>query len=130
MDADLQEQLFQRYPAIFAERNLPDAETAMCRGIEAGNGWFHLIDGLCARLQWETDHDGAPQVVATQVKEKYGTLRFYRHESSKGQNAMIELAVELSGRICDVCGAPGASVDVGRIRATRCANHAGDSRHS
>lgn len=130
MDTELQEQLFQRYPAIFAERTLPDTETAMCRGIEAGNGWFHLIDGLCARLQWETDHNGAPQVVATQVKEKYGTLRFYRHESSEAQSAMIELAVELSGRICDVCGSPGASVNVGRIRATRCAAHSIDHGHS
>jgi len=130
MDAGIQMQLFERYPAIFAERALPETETAMCHGINAGNGWFQLIDGLCARLQWETDHNDAPQVVATQVKEKLGTLRFYRRTASERQLGMIDLATELSGRICDVCGAPGGSVSVRRIVATRCVAHSIDLAHS
>ena len=127
MDTELQGQLFQRYPAIFAERTLPNTETSMCWGITTGNGWFHLIDGLCARLQWETDHSDAPQVVATQVKEKFGTLRFYRRHASERQLAMIDLAYELSGRICDVCGAPGTTGRVGRMVATRCGVHSGSA---
>lgn len=123
MDAHLQNQLFARYPAIFAERTLPETQTAMCWGITTGNGWFHLIDGLCTRLQWESDHNGAPQVVATQVKEKLGTLRFYCHEASERHASMIELAIELSGRTCDECGAPGTTINVGRLRATRCILH-------
>lgn len=124
MKDELQNQLFERYPAIFKERTLPDTETSMCRGIEAGDGWFHLIDGLCARLQWATDHDDAPQVVATQVKEKLGQLRFNGHEASEQQLGMIYLAAELSGRICDVCGNPGGRVTSGRHRVvTRCAMH-------
>lgn len=124
MKDELQNQLFERYPAIFAERTLPDTETAMCRGIEAGDGWFQLIDALCARLQWATDHVDAPQVVATQVKEKLGQLRFYPHEASEQQLGMIDLAAELSGRICDVCGNPGDRVTVGRhLVAARCAEH-------
>jgi len=123
MDADLQSLLFERYPSIFSERTLPNTQTAMSQGIATGNGWFHLIDGLCSRLQWETDHSGAPQVVASQVKEKLGTLRFYRRGASERQIGMIELATELSSRVCDVCGAPGATINVGRIRATRCADH-------
>lgn len=124
MKDELQNQLFERYPAIFAECTLPDNETAMCRGIEVGDGWLHLIDALCACLQWTTDHDGAPQVVATQVKGKFGRLRFYRHEASEQQVGMIDLAAELSGRICDVCGNPGDRGIVSRhLQATRCAAH-------
>ena len=107
MDADLQKQLYDRYPLIFQERVLPMTETAMCWGIETGNGWYHLIDGLCAQLQRETDQDGAPQIIATQVKEKFGTLRFHTREANERQSAMIDLASELSSRICDQCGAPG-----------------------
>lgn len=118
-----QNQLFERYPTIFSEHTLPDTETAMCRGIEVGDGWFELIDALCARLQWATDHFDAPQVVATQVKEKLGQLRFYCHEASERQMGMIELATELSGRICDVCGSPSSIVRIRRVLASRCAAH-------
>lgn len=124
MKDELQNKLFDRYPAIFAECSLPDNESAMCRGIEVGDGWFDLIDALCARLQWATDHDGAPQVVATQVKEKFGRLRFYRYEASEQQVGMIDLAAELSGRICDVCGNLGGGVAISRsLFATRCVEH-------
>ena len=49
----------------------------MCWGFSCGDGWYLLIDRLCSSLQWDTDTNKYPQVVATQVKEKYGTLRFY-----------------------------------------------------
>lgn len=55
-------------PAHFQRRVLPPEESAMCWGIQPEDGWYHLIDGLCARLQRETDEESAPQVVATQVK--------------------------------------------------------------
>ena len=123
MDADLQKQLYDRDPLIFQERVLPMTETAMCWGIETGNGWYHLIDGLCAQLQRETDQDGAPQIIATQVKEKFGTLRFHTREANERQSAMIDLASELSSRICDQCGAPGQLRTSG-WHATRCEAHA------
>jgi hypothetical protein len=78
----------------------------MCWGIATGNGWYHLIDALCIQLQRLTDHDGAPQIIASQVKEKFGSLRFYTRESDSRQKAMIELVTEISQRTCDVCGAP------------------------
>jgi len=77
MDKKLQEQLFSKYPKIFAQKDMPMSETCMCWGIECGNGWYNLIDSLCGQLQWNTDQNKYPQVIATQVKEKYGTLRFY-----------------------------------------------------
>jgi len=127
MDADLQEQLYERYPLIFQECTLPDTETAMCWGIATGNGWFHLIDGLCAALQHDTDNDHAPQAIATQVKEKFGTLRFHIRSANERQSAMSLLARELSERICDVCGAPGTLVSGERLWATRCTTHASTS---
>ena len=52
-------------------------ETCMCWGIDTGDGWYDLIDTLCGLLQFNTDRNRCPQVEATQVKEKYGTLSFY-----------------------------------------------------
>ena len=51
--------------------------------------------------------DKHPQVVATTVKEKFGTLRFYTCGDSDEQHAIIEMVENLSGKICEVCGTPG-----------------------
>lgn len=115
--------LFQRYPEIFAERHLSMDQTAMCWGIAIGDGWFDLLDVLCTQLQQETDKLGGPQIVATQVKEKYGALRFYVRESNERQDLLIDFAEALSERICDVCGSPGVLRTSG-WQATRCDNHA------
>jgi hypothetical protein len=93
-------------------------------GYRHGRRWYHLIDALCIQLQRVTDQDGAPQVIASQVKDKFGSLRFYTREADGRQKAMIELAKELPQRICDVCGAPGATVSTRRLTATRCKVHA------
>lgn len=45
-----------------------------------------------------------PQVVASQVKEKYGGLRFYVEGASEAQWAVISFAEALSEHICEVCG--------------------------
>jgi len=107
MKTELQEKLFSKYPKIFGDRTKPMTETCMCWGLEVGEGWYDLIDTLCEALTYTyrtsvqvDEEDGKrlgiepyvypkdgetsyyftvepPQVIATQVKEKYGTLRFY-----------------------------------------------------
>ena len=108
--------LYERYPLIFAERHLPADQSCMPRGIETGDGWFELIDTLCTQLQWDANHDVSPQPVAIQVKEKFGSLRFRLRHPTERQHGMVMLALELSTRLCEVCGAlrsppvPGAIV--------------------
>ena len=92
--------------------------------LEHGEGWYPLIDRLCTFLQWHTDKNEYKQIVASQVKEKFGTLRFYTNYDEEGkQAAAIEFAEFLSGSICDVCGAPGKARQGGGI-VTRCDEHA------
>jgi hypothetical protein len=108
MKSELQEKLFSKYPKIFGDRTKPKTETCMCWGLEVGDGWYDLIDVLCEALTYTystsvevNEEDGKrlgvkpynfkneknsyyfqvqpPQVIATQVKEKYGTLHFYHH---------------------------------------------------
>lgn len=104
MKDELQQQLYDRYPKIFAQRTLPITESCMAWGIEAGDGWFMLLDALCRFLQYDTDHNGYPQVVATQVKEKFGGLSFYTEGADVRQDTAISFAEALSYRICEVCG--------------------------
>lgn len=66
-----------------------------------------------------------PQVVAVQVKEKFGTLRFYVDGGDDYTDGVIAMAEALSGRTCEECGAPGTTNSGGWL-STRCSLHRGD----
>ena len=87
----------------------------MCFGCECGDGWFMLLDELCSGLQWNTDKNGYPQVVAVQVKEKFGGLRFYYNAIGGEEDKRLErkvgcidgrigFAEAMSYKICEECG--------------------------
>jgi hypothetical protein len=63
-----------------------------------------------------------PQVVASQVKEKYGGLRFYYSGGDEIIEAYVHVAEMISERTCEVCGAPGKMQD-GGWTVTRCDLH-------
>ena len=73
-------------------------------GLDVGKGWYWLLDMLCGQLQWDTDHNDAPQIVTSQVKEKYGGLRFYTNGETDEQSGSIRLAESMSYHICEECG--------------------------
>jgi hypothetical protein len=104
MDKKLQKELFKKYPKIFRQKDLSMKETCMCLGIETGDGWYNLIDNLCSFLQFNIDNNNYPQIEAVQVKEKYGTLRFYCNGGNDSQEGTISFAEYLSGFICERCG--------------------------
>jgi len=100
----LQLKLYKKYPKIFKQQKLPMTKTCMCWGFECGDGWYWLIDHLCSQLQWDVDRNKRPQLEAVQVKEKFGTLRFYADGSDDYQEGMIALAEFMSASICEICG--------------------------
>jgi len=62
-----------------------------------------------------------PQVVAVQVKEKFGGLRFYYYGGDEYIRGMVSLAESLSYRICEECGVMNELVNrnsVGWIQTT------------
>ncbi len=121
--AELDSLLCKKYPLIFAERHLSAEKSCMCRGFSCGDGWFNLIDTLCSQLQFETDYHGAPQIVAKQVKEKFGGLRFYVDRADKKQLEMIQMAQSRSFKICETCGNPGETVVDHSYHCTVCTEH-------
>lgn len=50
--------------------------------------------------------DSIPQVTLDQVKEKFGTLRFYYTGGDDYISGMVSLAESLSGVTCESCGSP------------------------
>ena len=64
-----------------------------------------------------------PQVTVSQVKEKFGTLRFYYNGGDTSIEAMVRFAEAMSGCTCETCGSPGVRRGGGWVR-TLCDKHA------
>ncbi len=78
MKEELELQLVKKYPVIFRDYGGDMRETCMAWGITVGPGWYDIIDNLCQTIE-EAVGDKKFEVVADQVKEKFGGLRFYYH---------------------------------------------------
>mgnify|MGYP001599213963 CR=1 FL=1 len=109
--------LFTKYPTIFPNgRKVNPRESLLYFGCECESGWFRLIDNLCKQLV-----KASPNVVADQVKEKFGGLRFYVHGCTAKGNKLIEVAEHKSFRICELCGKRGKLYYQGGWYLVRCA---------
>ena len=134
MRKELDEKLCAKYPKIFVNRHGDMKETLMCWGFECGDGWYNIINQLCANIQHYTDWNNenhakgykqykeVPQVVAVQVKEKFGTLRFYYDGGDDTISGMVRMAESMSAVTCEECGSPGHQRNGGWIR-TLCDKH-------
>lgn len=133
MSPHLDESLCTKYPLIFANRHGSAMETLMCWGFDCGDGWYDLIDTLCGEIQHHIDNrkrnrevllkketfdpnmvpEEIPQVVAVQVKEKFGSLRFYYDGGDDYINGVVRMAESMSCKICMTCGKPGEMITKG-----------------
>lgn len=106
MNKALEKILVERYPKIFRDYGKDPKDTAMHWGISVGPGWFKIINTLCKQLSKFED-----EVIASQVKEKFGGLRFYIEsvspENHKEIYQYIEDAEVKSIETCEYCGEPG-----------------------
>jgi hypothetical protein len=73
----------KKYPDLYRENTLPMSETCMCWGLCVGPGWYKLIEDLQEELDLIQKASGI-QIIATQVKEKFGGLRYYYTEDWAG----------------------------------------------
>lgn len=126
MQESLDRQLCEKYPKLFKQRNSNDSP--LYWGIGGGDGWFNIVNQLCANIQshidWkEKQGNPIPQVEVEQVKEKFGTLRFYYQGGDDYISGLVSMAESMSGVTCDVCGTPGERTGGGWIR-TMCPKHA------
>jgi hypothetical protein len=124
MSPDLDQKLCEAFPKIFKDRHGDKRETAMCWGFEFSDGWYNIINKLCAAIQKHLDENpDVTQAVAEQTKQKFGTLRFNMSGGDDYIRDLIEHAVGESGRNCEVCGKPGKTVGARWVK-TVCAEHA------
>jgi len=160
MRKELDEALCAKYPLIFKDRHENMQHTAMCWGLECGDGWYNIIDTLCGLLTSEyrgaksryehlletgvgnvlygtktvtqeeldkakakLDEETLKVPVASQVKEKFGGLRFYVQAATDKHYQYITFAESMSYRTCEQCGSPGKTYTDG-WHTTLCDIHA------
>lgn len=67
---------------------------------DCGDGWYELIHNLCWAITERYEQDGKNvDLVATQIKQKYATLRFYYEYE---EDSTDEKTVQLRNDICDI----------------------------
>jgi len=82
MNKKLELKLVEKYPVIFTEYGGDIRKTCMGWGLSCGDGWFNLIDKLCDDITKLIGNKDI-RVIASQVKEKFGSLRFYYYIGRK-----------------------------------------------
>lgn len=112
MKQELEQKLYEKYPKIFAQKDLPMSLTNMNWGCCVGDGWYSIINSLCYSIQNYIDNKQKKdpdfkQIEFVQVKEKFGQLRIYCNYSDEVVNACINFAEHISASICEDCGNPG-----------------------
>jgi hypothetical protein len=126
MNQELQDQLFEKYPNLFENKNKSIQESCMAWGIECNNGWYQLLSSVCWRISQhekniadrirvrnkagkendQSDLDYVP-VKFDQIKEKFGGIRIYYTGGDDYVRGVVSLADEMSYKICEVCGNAG-----------------------
>lgn len=102
-------------------------------GFAVGPGWWPIIETLCHQIhhhvEWRQNQlekyqrgEGCPDVTVTQIKEKFGGLRFYYDGGDDTVDGMVRMAESWAARTCEECGAPGKSRSGGWVR-TLCDKH-------
>lgn len=134
MNEDLEKQLYELGPILYQEKDLPMQQTCMCWGFECPDSWFDLLKELTIELESSINnkYKGKYECVAQQVKEKYGSLRFYGEikilienptkDDLDLSNKLYEQFQELvnkaeykSEKICCECGKPATKTSSGWI---------------
>jgi len=130
MKKEHDEYLCKTYPKMMVNRDKPMQETCMCWGFECGDGWFQILNQLMGNIQHHIDWKNrtaevVPQVTLDQVKEKFGTLRFYYTGGDDVIDGMVRMAESMSGITCETCGKPGTRTGGGWVK-TVCVEHGGE----
>jgi hypothetical protein len=82
----------------------------MCWGFDVGDGWFAILWDLSRRLEGlisALPEEERASFKASQVKEKFGGLRFYMNGTCDEMDDLIDAAEKACGQTCERCGHPG-----------------------
>ena len=105
MKKELQEKIINKYPDLFVDYSDDPAESCLAWGLVVDDGWYQLVDNLCNTIeQYLNDNPKVEKVAILQVKEKFGTLRFFYSGGDDFIRGLVCMAEIMSSKICEKCG--------------------------
>lgn len=104
------EDFFSRFPNLYRVmwEDVPTCPLSERGGVECGPGWKPVIEELSAKLEaliLALPEPERRKCFAAQVKEKFGTLRFYMRGATEEMRHEIGDAEGRTLSICHACGA-------------------------
>jgi len=108
------EEIEARYPRVFGSGTKVDDPERSFGTVywQFGYGWDTLISNLAAAIDREIERDpslaeGDTPFQILQMKEKFGTLRFYYGGGNERIRGLVDMTEKLSGSVCEICGSLG-----------------------
>lgn len=98
--------LYQKYSHLFNTGVDPRRPFPMF-GFECGIGWYNVLSTLLSLIDhhFKSKYKGVPEGFAiTQIKEKFGGLRFYIDGGDDVVYAYIQFAEYVANSTCEFCG--------------------------
>lgn len=102
--------LMEIFPKAFEDTH--KEEPFALFGFECDDGWFDLLKEALEKIKAYIDSKESVTFNVTQIKEKFGTLRFYYDAIVPGDNpidSIIDAAEIRSAKECERCGAPAST---------------------
>lgn len=83
-------------------------------GIECGDGWYFLLDDLLFNIDRVLTGDPklAEDFMVSQIKEKFGGLRFYYYGGNDEIDEIVSAAEKRAETICEGCGKNGKVLEL------------------
>jgi len=92
--------IIKKYPELFRD----------CYDFSIGDGWMKIVSVLCRdieKIRLTLPKKDAKEIYVKQVKEKFGSLRFYIGGGNDVMHNLIWNAENECARTCEDCGKPG-----------------------
>ena len=130
MNKELTEKLLNTFPNLYVDKNESIQVSLIPFGFECDDGWFNIIWEISDKLEKiilkykEENPEDEYFPRAIQVKEKFGSLRFYMRGYTDEISDIIDEAESRSDTICEVCGGEGKLMSRFGWYKTVCLEHA------
>ena len=130
MNRQHMDQLYDIGKILYKEKDLPIQKTCMCWGFQCPDTWFQVLKELSKKIEYiNLQNFGKLEIIAKQVKQKYGQLRFYYQINCKQDDISdeeynkikneVELLIKRAEiqiyNICVVCGGKATKTSKGYI---------------
>jgi hypothetical protein len=120
--SDKFDKLIADFPELYEKHGYSTKERPFSVSFGVGEGWFTLLYELSLDITNHVKKNPDSAIGITDIKEKFGTLRYYFYGGDETIENLIHKAERSSGYTCEKCGSWAEVMTNGGWLSTRCIN--------